>query len=352
MTRILVIANETASREAAVSALQGASFDVLHVPDAKTGLILARQLQAAVIVCEIATAQEDGLWLLEQARCDPQLSAVPIIVLCGADERAAQRKAMKLGADDYLVKPYSAQELIEAVAARIERAAGMREAQSAPVATAAVKTSSPPATSTRTATITTMTSGLPAEVRSATVLFADIRHFDDFAERLSAEELSQLLQKFFSAACEPIVAQGGRVIKFLGGGLLALFEEDPNRLPHARSALLAAHALSGAAALFRRWVEVRFGDRALPQFVACCGLHSGEVTTSTIGIGLRIERSVFGEPVHFAAVLREAAKELGCTILASRATLNGAGPGVQIAKMHDVATADGGLVLELSLIHI
>src|SRR4029079_7767058 len=79
MTRILVIANETASREAAVSALQGASFDVLHVPDAKTGLILARQLQAAVIVCEIATAQEDGLWLLEQARCDPQLSAVPII---------------------------------------------------------------------------------------------------------------------------------------------------------------------------------------------------------------------------------------------------------------------------------
>jgi len=50
--------------------------------------------------------------------------------------------------------------------------------------------------------------------------------------------------------------------------------------------------------------------------------------------------------VHFAAVLREAAKELGCTILASRATLDGAGPGVQIAKMHDVATADGGLVLE------
>ena len=118
-----------------------------------------------------------------------------------------------------------------------------------------------------------MTAGLPAEIRAATVLFADIRHFDDFAERLSAEELSQLLQKFFSAACEPIVAQGGRVIKFLGGGLLALFEEDPSRRRMHAARCWQHMRLSGAAALFRRWIDVRFGDRALArgsQRVADC----------------------------------------------------------------------------------
>jgi serine/threonine-protein kinase PpkA len=339
MARIIVIADESGSRDAAETALRGTHFDVLYVPEANSAMALARQLQVDLIVCDVGNSEQDGGWVLEHARNDPELAAVPIIIVAAKDDRAAYRKAMKLGADDYLVKPYTADELVESATARIDKAARIR----APRANSNASIASAPA---RAATITTLTSSLSAEIRAATVLFADIREFEAFAERLTAEEVSQLLQKFFSSACESIAAQGGHVVKFLGGGLLALFEEDASRAPHARRALHAAHALSGAVSVFRRWVEIRFGDRSLPEFVVCRGVHTGEVATTAIGLGARSEQSLFGEPVQFASILANAAKELGCAVLASRATIDAARPGVQTAKTHSIAAADSALVLE------
>ncbi len=339
MPRILVIADEAQSRDAAVAALRGARFDVVHAPEAKSGMTLARELAVDLILCDLNGAELDGCWVLEHARKDAELAAVPIIVLAGKDDRGAYRKAMKLGADDYLVKPCSAEELVESAVARIEKTARIHSTRAAKQLGAA-------STPARTATLTTLTSALSAEIREATVLFADIREFDAIAERLSTDELSQLLQKFLSAACEPITAHGGRVVKFLGGGLLALFEQDAGSEPHARRALQAAGALSRAVAMFRRWVEVRFGDRKLPEFAVCHGLHTGGVATSTIGLGARREHSVFGEPVQFASLLGNAAKEIGCSVLASQATLRAAGAGVQTAGMHSIAVNDSAVRLD------
>jgi serine/threonine-protein kinase PpkA len=335
MARILVMADDVQSRDAAVAALRDARFDVVHSGEAAQTMALARQLEVDVIVCDLNRTPQDGLQVLEQARQDVHLAALPIIVLAAGDDRAAHRKAMNLGADDYMVKPCSAAELIEAVTARIEKAARIKSARNLTSALA-------PASA---APIASFTSTSSPQIQPATVLLVDICQFDALAERLTAAELSQLLQKFFSAACEPIAAQRGRVVKFLGGGLLALFEGDGD-VPHARRALHAAHALSGAITMFGRWIEVRFGDRTLPDFVVCRGVHTGEVATSALGLGARIEHSVFGDAVQIASVLGNAAKELGCAVLASRVTLDAAGPGVQIAKTHHITTADSALVVE------
>src|SRR5690242_6586646 len=240
MARILLIADQDANREAALQALHGAAFDVLHVPDVKTALLLARELDPALMLSDLQASEHNGIWLLEQVRQDAKLAAVPVILLADRDERSEQRQAMRLGADDYLVKPYSAQELIESISARIDRVARLRSTQSTAVGSA--RSVTPAQIPVPTPTITIVGASIPAKMRSATVVFADLRDFDAFAERLSAEELSHLLQKFFSAACEPIVAHAGRVIKFLGGGLLAVFEDDAGRTGHARRSLLAAQA--------------------------------------------------------------------------------------------------------------
>src|SRR5512138_3776718 len=158
MPRILVIADETRNRDAAVAALRSARLDVVHAPEAKSGITLARQLGVDLILCDVNGAERDACWLLEQARKDAELAGVPIIVLAGKDDRIAYRKAMKLGADDYLIKPCSAEELVESALTRIDKVTRIRSTQS-------VSATAPA----RTATMT-LTSGLSAEIREATVL--------------------------------------------------------------------------------------------------------------------------------------------------------------------------------------
>ena len=93
-----------------------------------------------------------GLALVEALRADTRTAAVPVLLLSARAGEEASVEGLQAGADDYLVKPYSPQELSESVAARIERAERMRGTQSVANATHAGKTSTPPGTSTRTAT--------------------------------------------------------------------------------------------------------------------------------------------------------------------------------------------------------
>ena len=78
------------------------------------------------------------------------------------------------------------------------------------------------------------------EARSGTVLFADIRNFSALAEMLRTEELADLLNSYFVRACEPILQQGGWIVKLLGDGVLAMFEPRERGPSHAERALKAA----------------------------------------------------------------------------------------------------------------
>jgi class 3 adenylate cyclase len=63
------------------------------------------------------------------------------------------------------------------------------------------------------------------QVIDATVLFSDIRNFTALAERLSSQEVAELLTVYFERTCEPILKNGGRHLKFIGDGLMAVFSE-------------------------------------------------------------------------------------------------------------------------------
>jgi len=346
MARVLVIDDEARSRKMLTSALLGARFDVLDAADGRTGLSLARKHAVDLIVCDVAMPECDGYWVLDSVRRDDALGGTPLVMIAPGDDRAAQRKAMNLGADDCLTLPLAPEELVAAVNARLSRMARLKSGATSGVPQAAAPSAPTQDGTQRLPTTTSLPAGLSAEAREATVLFADIRNFNAIAEKLSTEELTQLLQKFFVAACEPISAQGGRVVKFLGHGLMALFEGEPGGLAHARRAVNAAAGLQKAGETFRRWVEVRFGDRGLPQFAVCSGVDSGEIVSTTIGLGPRSEHSVFGEPVSIASLLESATRDLGCGILASRATLHAAGAGVKAGTVHKVQVMGRPVPLE------
>ncbi len=168
---------------------------------------------------------------------------------------------------------------------------------------------------------------LGGEVFQVTVLFSDIRNFTTISESLGPRQVVEMLNTYLSQACEPILAQGGTVDKFIGDAVMAIFGAPVPYPDHARRALQAALDLAQKAQEFRTWMTQRFGDLELPGFAVGIGLHTGEAIVGNIGSPKRLEFTSIGDTVNAASRLESLTKELGWTIVASRSTINAA-PGV------------------------
>jgi adenylate cyclase len=168
---------------------------------------------------------------------------------------------------------------------------------------------------------------LGGEAFQVTVLFSDIRNFTTISERLEPRQVVEMLNTYLSQACEPILAQGGTVDKFIGDAVMAVFGAPVPYPDHARRALKAALDLAQKAQEFCTWMQQRFGDLDLPGFGIGIGLHTGEAIVGNIGSPKRLEFTSIGDTVNTASRLESLTKELGWTIVASQSTI-AAAPGV------------------------
>lgn len=119
--RILVIDDERALLEDLVSILQYADYDAAGAVTGEDGLTIASADHPDLILCDIMMPGMDGFELLRRLRQDTTTSEIPFIFLTARGDRDSQRSGMELGADDYLVKPFSAAELLSAVESRLRR---------------------------------------------------------------------------------------------------------------------------------------------------------------------------------------------------------------------------------------
>ena len=108
-------------------ALSSAGYAVVAFDDPRDALDELRGgLRPDVVVSDISMPVLDGFDFYAAVREVPELRAVPFLFLTALDDRGTMRRGMSLGADDYLTKPFSRDELIEAVAVRLRRVAELR----------------------------------------------------------------------------------------------------------------------------------------------------------------------------------------------------------------------------------
>ena len=121
--RILVIDDTQAVRDGIVTLLRYADFEARTAENGEEGLALAKQLLPDLIICDILMPGMDGYEMLARLREDERTSTIPVIFLTAKTSRNDQRRGMELGADDYVSKPFAAEELLNAVRTRLERRA-------------------------------------------------------------------------------------------------------------------------------------------------------------------------------------------------------------------------------------
>lgn len=127
MTRILIIEDEPAMRTNLQDILELEGFQPILAARGKEGIRLAREQQPDIILCDILMPDMDGHAVLEALRSDPATVRIPFVFLTAKGERSDVREGMELGADDYLVKPVSVDELLRAVHTRLERRRQQKE---------------------------------------------------------------------------------------------------------------------------------------------------------------------------------------------------------------------------------
>lgn len=120
---ILVIEDETDTRNLFLNILESEGFETIGAENGAEGIKQAQKHLPDLIICDIIMPDMDGYDVLNNLRQDPVTAIIPFIFLTGSDDKAAIRKGMELGADDYITKPSTIEELLRAIAVRLEKQA-------------------------------------------------------------------------------------------------------------------------------------------------------------------------------------------------------------------------------------
>lgn len=121
MAKILVIEDEEAIRENILDLLEAENFESMGAANGKIGIKMAIAQIPDLILCDMMMPEIDGHGVLQALRSEPTTATIPFIFLTAKAEKTDVRLGMELGADDYITKPCTPQELLKAVAMRLEK---------------------------------------------------------------------------------------------------------------------------------------------------------------------------------------------------------------------------------------
>ncbi|MDJ0592344.1 MAG: response regulator [Pleurocapsa sp. MO_226.B13] len=119
MTKILVIEDELFVRENIVDLLEAEDFEVFSTENGILGILWARENLPDLVICDVMMPEMSGHDVLAEMRELPETSLTPFIFLTAMADKDDIRHGMELGADDYLTKPFTRDELLNAIDSRL-----------------------------------------------------------------------------------------------------------------------------------------------------------------------------------------------------------------------------------------
>ncbi|MEM7392847.1 MAG: adenylate/guanylate cyclase domain-containing protein, partial [Verrucomicrobiota bacterium] len=186
---------------------------------------------------------------------------------------------------------------------------------------------------------------LGGEARQVTAYFTDIQGFSSFAEKLTAEQLVELLNEYLSEMTEILISERGTLDKYIGDAIVAVFGAPMDLPDHGvRACRVAVKMQERQDALCRKWSEEKQdphepnrnvknlpeeewapGDK-WPKLVhdmkTRIGINSGYIVVGNMGSSTRMNYTMMGDAVNLAARLEAGSKQFGIYSMVSEYTLD------------------------------
>jgi len=149
---------------------------------------------------------------------------------------------------------------------------------------------------------------LGGEKKYCTFLFTDLRGFTSLSEKLSPEEVTEIMNKTLTIQADTVKFYDGMVDKYIGDAMMAIFNAPLDMPGHEQAAVLCAKEIQDKIKMANLGVEIGIG------------VNSGYAVIGNMGSDTRFDYSAIGDPVNTAARLESATKEVGVDILVGQET--------------------------------
>ena len=296
--RIMVVDDSPLACAFVQDGLVSVGYEVICFQDPYEALEQVNKVQPAIVLSDLDMPGIDGMELCRRLKEGPT-RAMPVIILTANDSEAERVKGLRAGADDYVNKSASMDELgarIESVMRRTGETERMRKLFARYTSDAVVEEilKSPDSVV------------LTGEKREVTLLFADIRNFTGLADSLPPEQTVGVLNQVLGGLSDAVLTCGGTLDKFLGDGLMAVFGAPVGRSDDPLRALQSAKMMMAFMVELKQraeaeWATTRQG-RPLTLELGI-GINSGMAVAGNIGGSMRTEYTCIGDSVNVAARL-------------------------------------------------
>ena len=152
--------------------------------------------------------------------------------------------------------------------------------------------------------------------RRMTVLFSDIRGFTSISERMSPEEVVTFLREYLTEMTEAVFRHGGTIDKYMGDGIMALYNVPFEAPDHAAQAVRTALEFQERL----KPLAERFAARHGGALRCGVGINTGEAVVGTIGSRQRLEYTAIGDAINLGSRLESVTKDFNVPIIVSEET--------------------------------
>ena len=287
-----------------MSALLTDEYQVTTAETGEQALEIARSEEAPeLILLDIMMPGMDGYEVLRRLRKDPPTAGVPVIFLTALSSIEEEQYGLDLGAVDYITKPISPPVVLARVHAHLERSGNARRLQAlseklgrylAPQVYKSLFDGSRDAE-------------LHTQRKKLTVFFSDIKDFTASTAKWQPEDITFLLNSYFSEMSRIAHEYGGTLDKFIGDAMVIFFG-DPDSRGVKEDAL---QCVKMALAMQQRMDELQILWREMGSdktFQVRMGINTGYCDVGNFGSDLRMDYTIIGAEVNLAARLEQAAE--------------------------------------------
>ncbi len=297
MALILVAEDDTGTRMLLTAVLERSGHDVVQAEDGLKAWGALRTYRPDVVVSDINMPGLTGIELLEQVRSDQDLALTPVILLTSLQERRDERLAMSKGADDYITKPFMAAELLDAVAAQLNRNATRAALQDLRVQGAVNQALQEQARHLgdeyEQRLATALSEQWPGQAQGqqarlcndASVLCVRLEPVRHLTMQLEPMNLARMLKRFHECVGDTVYLFGAAVLQGAGDQLVAVFDDqkDTPSSTHVLRALKAAFALRQAEATLEAFGLSKMGrNNDHPPLAIRVGMQLGPVALTSL----------------------------------------------------------------------
>jgi DNA-binding response OmpR family regulator len=238
-TKILIAADDEQTANVLRAILRSRGYNPILVRNGEEAFRLVHLEPPNLIILDVALPGMDGVDICRRLKAEEKTRLIPVIIVTALDQEDARVRGIEAGAADFLIKPIHRQELMArvrtalAVKKAIHRKLGAllsirnHLAKFVPIAVRRVVEENPEAP------------GLEKREEDLSVLFVDVSGYTNLSQRTAQEQITTLIERYFSHFLDCIQEPGGDIAEMAGDGVMALFRSsDPQE--HARKAACAA----------------------------------------------------------------------------------------------------------------